>query len=215
MTLLAADNTPAPQADAALEKALAAFDAPAVVGSATNLLKVAPEAEAPEAEEVEELEETTEAEETEETEEDNSPFAVEFEQEFGMKPSEAVALVNDLQGFRQELTLMREWQVTPTEYDSRLSQVREFYGQLPEGERDKFNTPEGAKAIWNHLVKQGQAKTERSPNSTRRAARGVQKQAPAKQELMKRSDILAMDEATYQRNFAAITKAFREGRVVD
>lgn len=219
MTLLNPDNTPAPQADAALAQTLAAFDTPPIQGVASNVLKAnaiaaeqAEEPELPEAEEVEEPEQT----DVEEPEQDGSAFAVEFEQEFGMKPAEAVQLVQELQGFRQELSLMREWQVSPTEYDSRLSQVKEFYGTLPEGERDKFNSPEGAKAIWNHLVKQGQATNERSPNSTRRATRGVRKTTSAPvQEIIKRSDILSMDEATYQRSLPAITKAFREGRVVD
>ncbi len=222
MTLLNPDNTPAPQADAALAQTLAAFDTPPMQGVASNVLKAnsaaAAAEEAPELPEVEEpeLPEAQEPEQEEEEEEDGSAFAVEFEQEFGMKPAEAVQLVQELQGFRQELSLMREWQVSPTEYDSRLSQVKEFYGTLPEGEREKFNSPEGAKAIWNHLVKQGQATNERSPNSTRRAARGVRKTTSAPvQELIKRSDILSMDEATYQRSLPAITKAFREGRVVD
>ncbi len=220
MTLLNPDNTPAPQADAALAQTLAAFDTPPMQGVASNVLKANSAAAA--AEEVPELPETEEPEQADveepeqEEEEDGSAFAVEFEQEFGMKPAEAVQLVQELQGFRQELSLMREWQVSPTEYDSRLSQVKEFYGTLPEGEREKFNSPEGAKAIWNHLVKQGQATNERSPNSTRRAARGVRKTTTAPvQEIIKRSDILSMDEATYQRSLPAITKAFREGRVVD
>ncbi len=220
MTLLNPDNTPAPQADAALAQTLAAFDTPPMQGVASNVLKAnsaaAAAEEAPELPEVEEPELPEAQEPEQEEEEDGSAFAVEFEQEFGMKPAEAVQLVQELQGFRQELSLMREWQVSPTEYDSRLSQVKEFYGTLPEGEREKFNSPEGAKAIWNHLVKQGQATNERSPNSTRRAARGVRKTTSTPvQEIIKRSDILSMDEATYQRSLPAITKAFREGRVVD
>lgn len=219
MTLLNADLSPAaPEADAALQQALAAFDTPAVGGVASNVLKA--NAQAAEAEAQVELPETEEevVEEAEEetTEEDeNSAFAAEFEQEFGIKPTEAVALVQELQGFRQELSLMREWQVSPVEYDARLSQVKEFYGTLPEGERDKFNSPEGAKAIWNHLVKQGQAKETNAPNRTRRATRTVAKQTPAKQELLKKSDILAMDEATYMRELPNITRAYREGRVVE
>jgi hypothetical protein len=226
MNLLNPDNTPAPQADAALAQTLAAFDTAPIQGTASNVLKA--NAAATASEEVPALDEDSDLDLTEEElsldepsedptkEDEGSAFAVEFEQEFGMKPTEAVQLVQELQGFRQELSLMREWQVSPVEYDSRLAQVKEFFGTLPEGERDKFNTAEGAKAIWNHLVKQGQASGKQTPNSTRRAARGVRQatQAPA-QEIIKRGDILKMDEATYQRSLPLITKAFREGRVVD
>jgi predicted metal-dependent peptidase len=219
VSLLSPDNTPSPQADAALTAALSAFDTPETVVEASNVLKANAAAQAaadlPEETEVN-LEDVGEPEDAEEeAAEDDSPFAVEFEQEFGMKPSEAVALVQELQGFRQELSLMREWQVQPTEYDARMVQIKDFYGTLPEGERDKFNSVEGAKAIWNHLLKQGQATTPKQ--STRRATRSVRQataQAP-KQELIKRSDILKMDEQTYMQQLPAITKAFREGRVVD
>lgn len=218
-SLLAPDNTPSAQADADLTKALAAFDTPVVSVEASNVLKANANTQAasnvpeiPEQEStVEEPEQPTEEEETT----DESPFAVEFEQEFGMKPTEAIALVQELQGFRQELSLMREWQVQPTEYDARMTQIREFYGTLPEGEREKFNSPEGAKVIWNHLQKTGVAS---APNpSARRATRNVRSTQPSapKQELIRRSDILKMDEQTYMQQLPAITKAFREGRVVD
>lgn len=221
-SLLSPDNTPSPQASDDLTKALAAFDTPAFEVQATNVLKAnaqaAAAAELPEAPE-EALEEEvveSESEETDEGEGDESPFAVEFEQEFGMKPTEAIALVQELQGFRQELSLMREWQVQPTEYDSRMAQVKEFYGKLPEGEREKFNSPEGAKAIWNHLSKTGEATVPKASrrNATRSVRQQPSTQAP-KQELIKRSDILKMDEQTYMQQLPAITKAFREGRVVD
>lgn len=219
-SLLSPDNTPSPQASDDLTKALAAFDTPVVEVQATNVLKANAQAQAaaevPEAPEEEVVEnESEEPEETEESEGDESPFAVEFEQEFGMKPTEAIALVQELQGFRQELSLMREWQVQPTEYDSRMAQVKEFYSSLPEGEREKFNSPEGAKAIWNHLEKNGQTQVPKaSRRSSTRSVRAPQPSTP-KQELIKRSDILKMDEQTYMQQLPAITKAFREGRVVD
>lgn len=219
-TLLSHDNSPAPQAGDDLAKALAAFDTPVIEGQATNVLKANAQAQAaaevPESPEEEEVVDEQEPETTEDAEEgDESPFAVEFEQEFGMKPAEAIALVQELQGFRQELSLMREWQVQPTEYDARMTQVKEFYGTLPEGEREKFNSVEGAKAIWNHLQKTGVATVPKA--SSRRATRSVRAPQPStpKQELLKRSDILKMDEQTYMQQLPAITKAFREGRVVD
>lgn len=231
MLLDPSTNAPSAEANASLQQALSAFDTPTVVGTASNVLKANAEAAAAE-EELPSLEETEEEtasekplqtteeqdkqEETEEEVEDSSPFAAEFEQEFGMKPSEAIGLVQELQGFRQELNLMREWQVSPVEYDSRIAQVKEFFGTLPETERERFNSAEGAKAIWNHLQKQGKAQETTSDRGRgTRTTRTTRPVKPATVELLKRSDILQMDEATYQRELPRITKAFRENRVVD
>lgn len=202
---------------------LAAFDQPVANLQATNLLKAntAPndisvgELEQEAEEDSLALEEPTEEAPTEEeTNPDESAFAVEFEQEFGMKPGEAIELVQELQGFRQELQLMREWQVSPVEYDNRIAQVKEFYNGLPEGDREKFNSAEGAKVIWNHISKQNTQETGKRQPRTRNSVRTQAKQ-PNVPQLLTKSDILAMDDATYQRELPNITRAYREGRVVD
>lgn len=142
-------------------------------------------------------------------------FAEAFKQYFGVEPTEALETVNQLVAFRDEMTLMRQWGVSPVEYDTRMGAVREFYNSLPEDGRDQFNTIEGANVIWEHLQKQGQAPTtttKRTP-STKPASR-IKQASTTKQEFLKKSEILKMDAATYQKNLPKITQAFREGRVV-
>jgi hypothetical protein len=142
-------------------------------------------------------------------------FAEAFKQYFGVEPTEALETVNQLVAFRDEMTLMRQWGVSPVEYDTRMGAVREFYNNLPEDGRDQFNTIEGAAAIWEHLQKQGQAPatTTKRTSSNKPASRIKQASTP-KQEFLKKSDILRMDAAKYRDNLPQITKAFREGRVI-
>jgi len=161
--------------------------------------------------------ETTEAEEeAEDTREEleSSPFTQEFERTFGIKPNDAVELVNSLQAFRDEQTLMRQWSVDPVTYDSRMGQVREFYNTLPEDGRQQFNTLEGAVAIWNHLVELGKAKVD-NPQQRTTSTNRVRK-APAKPTYdFTRTQITQMPREEYQRKLPAIVKAFQTGRVLD
>ena len=218
MTLLNSNNVPDTGATDALTQALAAFN----TGSQTAVVAANPltagslpvvtneEAEVVEDSEVDETEEA----EVDEVEEDESPFAAQFEATFGMKPDEAVELVTSLTTMRDEMQLMREWAVTPVDYSSRMEKVREFYNGLPEGDREQFNSPEGAKVIWSHLEK-----TNPQAKSVGKSTRGgnvrptCNQQAP--KEVIKRSDILAMDDKTYKANIQRITAAYREGRVLD
>jgi hypothetical protein len=225
MSLLNGNNQPDPVATDALQAALASFKSTPVAGAVVNnplLSTVAiTEDEQPVLTEEEEAEveavvdEADEADaDTEEEETEVTPFAAEFEANFGMKPDEAVTLVNSLVSLRDEMLLMQEWGVAPADYKSRMEQVRTFYQGLPEADREQFNTPEGAKVIWSHLEKT-------SPNASsvgKKTARGgnvrpSRQQAP--KDLIKRSDILAMDDKTYQANLPRITAAYREGRVLD
>lgn len=170
-----------------------------------------------------------EAEETESTqEEENSPFASQFESTFGIKPNEAIELVNNLQAFRDEQTLMRHWQVDPTAYDERMKKVKEFYNTLPEDGREQFNTVEGATVIWEHLQKTGVVKPPQETNSSSRRSRvsrddsdfgersprsrlSRQPQKPAYD--YTRADILSMSDAEYKKQLPKITEAYRNGRV--
>lgn len=171
--------------------------------------------ETPVTEEVTEVPEQTEVEtEVSEEEDDSSPFTQQFEQTFGIKPTEAVELVNSLQAFRDEQTLMRTWGVDPVAYDERMSQVREFYNTLPEKGREQFNTVEGASAIWKHLQETGRAKVstqKKTTTATSRVKRTEQKPTFD----FKRSDITRMPKEEYQRKLPAIVKAFQTGRVLE
>lgn len=208
------DQTPN-ESQQALDKAVAAFDQAPQPGKVSSPLSssIPTSIDSVEQEPEEDVETTEEAQEEEETEEKElSPFAEQFKDMFGIEPDEAVSLVNSLASFRDEMTLMREWAVSPVEYDQRISAVKEFYQTLPEDQREQFNNPEGAKAIWQHLEKNQPAQKAKP----KRAASTFSKpQTAPKQEIIKRSEILAMDNATYKANYARITKAFAEGRVVD
>lgn len=214
-----------PEARAALDKALASFgnNTPVVgtVSGSVNTLPTAevldtdeltPQLESPENKELEE--DASEAAPTEE-EVDLSAFDQEFSKRFGVNPEEAVETINSLLAFRDEMTLMRGWGVSPTEYDARMSQVREFYKTLPEDKQPEFNSMEGAKAIWQHLEKTIQPTRKR--NSTASKTTGSSKSTPniPKPNILRKSEILKMDKQTYAARLPEITKAYREGRVVE
>lgn len=163
----------------------------------------------------------SESEETEEVEEDESEeeniseeFNTQFKEAFGIDVNEARELVNDLQNFRSENALMREWGINPTEYDSRITRIREFYNGLPEEGREKFNSPEGAKAIWNHISKNDSSKKTKAPKRTRGTLGKSQNKSP-KSDLIKRSEILKMSDSDYKANYSKISKAFAENRVIE
>lgn len=219
MTLLNSNNAPDTEATDALAQALAAFNTSpqAAVVAANPLtagsLPVVADEEAEVVEDTDAVADEADVEETDEAEED-SPFAAQFEATFGMKPDEAVELVTSLTTMRDEMQLMREWAVTPGDYSSRMEQVKAFYNTLPEGDRDQFNSPEGAKVIWSHLEKTNpQAKNV--GKSTRGGNVRPTRSQQAPKEVIKRSEILAMDDKTYKANLQRITAAYREGRVLD
>lgn len=160
------------------------------------------------------VEDVENSEQNEAPPEDNSPFTQQFEQTFGVKPKEAMELVNSLQAFRDEQLLMRTWGVDPIGYDDRMSQVREFYNSLPENGREQFNTVEGAAAIWNHLQEIGKAKETKPKQPTTHNTRVKRAIAKPKYDF-KRSDITRMPKEEYQRQLPAIVKAFQTGRVLD
>lgn len=153
-------------------------------------------------------------EETEETQEPSADFSKAFEGYFGMKPEDAMETVNQLVAFRDEMTLMRTWGVDPVQYDQRMGAVREFYNTLPEEGREQFNSIEGAQTIWEHLQKNGQAPTTTKRTSATKPASRIKQASTPKPQLLKKSEILKMDAATYRAKLPEITKAWAENRVI-
>lgn len=224
MNLIDSNNQPAPASvEQSLQAAIDAFKTPPTAGVATNLLKgntsTVQAEEAPVIVEPDLVEEqSTEQEPEEDSEQKVEPsaeFGEQFKAVFGMDTTEAVSLVNELANFRDEVQLMRTWGVAAHEYDNRIGAVKEFFSTLPEDSREQFNNPQGAIAIWNHLEKTGKVvpSTPRSGRAKSSVRSGASK--PPAAELLKRSDILAMDDSTYRANYARISKAFQEGRVID
>lgn len=216
-----------PEARAQLDQALQAFSTkPVFNGVVSGSVNTAPTAEVIDSEELTptldkapEEESSSEEVDTEETETEEEPdlsaFDSEFAKRFGVKPEEAVETINSLLAFRDEMALMRGWGVSPTEYDSRMAQVKEFYLTLPEDKQPEFNSAEGAKAIWEHLEKtqtpsKKKASTVSKVGSSKRPAT-----ANKPKDFIKKSDILRMDNDTYQRRLPEINAAWREGRVLE
>lgn len=168
--------------------------------------------EAPDTAETVSEEEDTESTETaaEESALNNPDFVSQFKDTFGVEPQEAIEIINGLQAFRDEMSLMRTWGVSPTEYDSRISKVREFYQTLPEDKQPEFNSVQGAIAIWNHL-NSGQTTTKKAAV---KATGGKLKTTP-KTEQIRKSDVLRMSETDYRANLPRINKAVLEGRFVE
>jgi hypothetical protein len=171
--------------------------------------------EAPELEiEETEVAETTEESPTEETTEEQelpSGFAEDFKKVFGIEPTEAIETFNSLIAFRDEVRLMGEWNVTPSEYQSRMSQIRDFFKQLPEDGQAQFNSVEGAVAIWNHLQQTGAP--QKKTSGVRPSSKTTRAQPKA--EVIKKSEVLRMDDRTLRANAARINKAVIEGRFIE
>lgn len=159
--------------------------------------------------------EADDSEEVEETEEPElGAFDQEFTKRFGLKPEEAVETINSLIAFKDEMALMRTWGVSPAEYDSRISEVREFYKTLPEDKQPEFNSPEGAKAIWEHLEKTNPSRKKSSTVS--KVGSGKKPATSSKpKEFIKKSDILKMPKAELQSRWQEIDAAWKQGRVLE
>jgi len=223
-----------------LEQQLNAFDVPPTPGkisnpnipTSTEIVEDGGEETPVEGNELElELENTSEVEETDEVEDSESEegeveetdeeelspeFNTQFQEAFGMDVEEARDLVGELQNFKSEMVLMRDWGVNPIEFDTRITQVREFYNGLPEDGREKFNSPEGAKAIWNHISKNDVQETKKKSPNRKKGTLGKSPNARGKKpELIKRSDILKMNDEDYGKNYGRITKAFAENRIIE
>lgn len=211
-------TVPVSEQQAALDSALASFKAHPTIqvetagnshlGLPSNL-----EAQVEPVDDDVQTEEETEDQQTETTEEISeisSEFASQFKQTFGLEPQEAVDTFNSLIAFRDEVRLMAEWNVTPSDYQNRMTQVKEFYNSLPEEGREQFNSVEGAVAIWNHLTKD-QPQQKKTP--TVKPVAKTSKASVKPPYDFKRSEVLRMPEAEYRKNAARIQKAFLAGRI--
>lgn len=203
----------------ALEASLANYQPlPVIQAEARSALTpVAPGTDEDEATENEEASEAPETGDTAgaDTEEQLEPteFASQFKQTFGVEPAEAIEMVNGLQSFREEMQLMRSWGVTPAEYDSRISQVRELYNTLPDEGKQEFNSIEGANAIWEFISKQKGAPT--ATKAARASASKTKTQPKAGAQVYKRSYFNSLTPTEYSRQLPLMQKAFLDGRIIE
>ena len=91
-------------------------------------------------------------------------FEQHFEKTFGMKPEDAVMLVQELvqervdREVRGQLTeLKTAWGTDDNETQQRLEAVREVYNTLSPENQAKFNNVKGAQVIWNKISASGKA----------------------------------------------------------
>lgn len=223
-------SVPSSDHQQALDAALASFAShPPLVGEVSgsnflgipNDITIVNEEETPDVQETETTgtaQTSEDAETTEEVTEENDPeepeisegFAAEFKKTFGLEPTEAIETFNQLIAFRDEVRLMGEWNVTPAEYQSRMSEIREFYKSLPEEGQDQFNSVEGAVAIWNHLNKQKPT----TKTSVKAVAKTTSKPKNVKP-TYKRSEINRMPQNEYRQRVGEINRAFLEGRIIE
>ena len=222
MSILPTDTTSEGQAQ--LEAALKAFTSrETIVVAAESPLPGITQERIRQLQEEQPLDEASESPETqavqeeqtvsEESEEVSPEFSLAFESYFGMKPSEAREVVNQLVVLRDEYTLMNTWGVAPVEYKQRIEQVKAFYDTLPDEGKEQFNSVDGAITIWEHLQNTA---TGTAPRSTTRPSAVKTKSKPqSKPNVIRKADILRMSNEEYTKNLPMITKAFREGRVVE
>lgn len=158
----------------------------------------------------------TEEPETEDKEDDD--FEVKFEQHFektfGMKPEDAVALVQELVQERvdrevrgQLMELKQAWGTDDNETQQRLEAVREVYNSLSPENQAKFNNVKGAQVIWTRIQASGKApKVLRGKSST------PSKSKPQAMYTQKQIDAMSIKE--YEQNAQRIAYAYANGLVV-
>lgn len=141
-------------------------------------------------------------------------FEQHFEKTFGMKPDEAVALVQELVQERvdrevrgQLMELKEAWGTDDTETSSRLEAVREVYNTLSPENQAKFNNVKGAQIIWNRLASSGKA-----PKLTKGKTATPTKSKP--QPMFTQKQIDAMPIKEYEANAQKIAYAYANGLVV-
>lgn len=179
----------------------------------TDTTEIVPdESTVPDVEEQELVEEEQELEE--ESEQETEDFDKQFETKFGVNPEEAKSLFTDLMAMRDEMTLMRLWEITPVEYGQRMSEVREFFQKLPEDKQSDFDNVEGAMSIWNYLQSQ---KTDEPKSNKIAKVRGKSTNVTSQptKRIYTRSEIVGMSKEDYNKARADINQAYFEGRIVD
>lgn len=170
---------------------------------------------AEETEELQEEVETEEVEELEETEKAESGFEAEFLDKFGVDVKEAKTLFTDLMAMRDEMSLMRHWQLSPAEYSQRMNEVREFFSTLPEDKQSQFDNVEGAISIWQHLNKDKPENKQTRNKMSKASTTGVKKATVQTKPFYSRQQILNMSKAEYDKNLPDIQAAYFDGRITD
>lgn len=140
-------------------------------------------------------------------------FQAHFEKTFGLKPDEAVALVQELVAEREERKVQGQlnelraiWGgIDDESLYQRLETVREVYNSLTPENQMKFNSPKGAATIWKRLEMQG-----KTPKTLQRS----KSQSSVKPTFMyTQQQIDAMPASEYRKQADKIAAAYANGLV--
>lgn len=141
-------------------------------------------------------------------------FEQHFEKTFGMKPEDAVMLVQELvqervdREVRGQLTELKTvWGTDDNETQQRLEAVREVYNTLSPENQVKFNNVKGAQVIWNKIAASGKA-----PKVLKGKSATPTKSQPKAMFTQKQID--AMPIAEYEQNAQRIAYAYANGLVI-
>ncbi len=146
-------------------------------------------------------------------------FASQFQKYTGVDFKEAISTFSELQQFRvqqkvesEKSELMQAWGVSGTDFEARLSEVKERFAKYTPEMQTKLNNPQGAQLIWAKIEQErGTKKTKEVPALDR-----GRKSAPASgksQYDYTRAQISAMSNEEYAKNANRIAAAFAAGRV--
>lgn len=159
----------------------------------------------------------TEEPETSDKDEDadfEAKFEQHFEKTFGMKPEDAVMLVQELvqervdREVRGQLTELKQvWGTDDNETQQRLEAVREVYNTLSPENQTKFNNVKGAQIIWNKLQATGKA-----PKVLKGKSATPAKSTPKVMYTQKQIDAMSIQE--YEQNAQRIAYAYANGLVI-
>jgi len=153
-------------------------------------------------------------EETEKKPPTSTEFDTQFEERFGVKPTDALYLVNELLQFKQivdqiggmetlvefrirqqENELQQSWGVDEAEFASRMKMVRDYFKELSPAKQAALDNPDGARLIWAYLERSLPGGPSKNPVSSRRPAA---KTTVRGKKRIKLSDLENMSDEEYE-----------------
>jgi hypothetical protein len=143
----------------------------------------------------------------------SAEFDVQFKERFGVEPTEALYLVNELLQFKQvvdqiggmetlvefrvrqqEKELQQSWDVDDAEFTSRMEMVRGYFKELSPAKQAALDNPDGARLIWAYLEKSLPGDPSKNPARSRRPAA---KTAIRGKKQIRLSDLANMSDEEY------------------
>jgi len=141
-------------------------------------------------------------------------FAEQFKSYTGMDFKQATDTLARLSRKEQEDNLREAWDVNRSEFNRRMSAVKERFAQYPKEMQAKLDNPEGAQLIWAKLqLEQQQSPAvpqKQVPRFDRSSSSG---DVPQSRYQFTQSQIEGMSNKEYARNADRIASAYANGQV--